>query len=140
MAASLSDQTIACLRYFNSWETPLDKAAYKAWGRLWAAAPDFDTFQRLAPPGSEDRRLFERFLASFEDAGRLIRAGKMREDLFFDSWYELPRAWTLAQPYVPGLRAAADDPRRYVLARARVEPAALAAYHPRADGRRPRHL
>lgn len=111
--ASLSNQTIACLRFFNRWETPLDNEAHKAYGRLRAAAPDFETFQRLGPPGSEDRRLFERHLASFEDAGQLIRAGEMREDLFFDSWYEMPRAWELARPYVLGLRAEQNDQRRY---------------------------
>jgi hypothetical protein len=112
-SASLSDQTIACLRFFNRWETPLDNEAYKAYGRLREAAPDFETFQKLAPPGSRDRGLFERHLASFEDAGRLIRAGEMREDLFFDSWYGLPAAWEVAQPYVLGMRAEQADPRRY---------------------------
>lgn len=106
---SLTDQTIACLQFFNRWETPLDNQALKAYGRLRQAAPDFASFQKLAPPGSDDRRLFERHLACFENAGQLIRAGQMREDLFFDSWYELPRAWVVAQPYVLGLRAEQND-------------------------------
>ena len=113
MNPSLSSQTIACLQFFNRWETPLDNQAHKAYGRLRQAAPDFESFQKLAPPGSEDRRLFERHLASFDDAGRLIRAGEMRQDLFFDSWYELPRAWLVAHPYVLGLRAEQNDPRLY---------------------------
>ncbi len=111
--ASQSAQTIACLHYFNRWETPLDNAAHKAYGRLRQAAPDFETFQKLAPPGSEDRRLFERHLACFEDAGQLIRAGQMRADIFFDSWYELPRAWLVAWPYVLGLRAEQNAPSLY---------------------------
>ena len=113
MRSSLSSQTIACLQFFNRWETPLDQQAHKAYGRLRKAAPDFESFQRLAPPGSEDRRLFERHLASFDNAGQLIRAGQMREDLFFDSWYELPRAWLVAQPYVLGLRAEQNEPQLY---------------------------
>src|SRR5260370_35434662 len=109
MTTSLSSQTIACLQFFNRWETPLDTEAHKAYGRLRQAAPDFEPFQKLAPAGTEDRQLFERHLGSFEEAGRLIRAGQMREDLFFDSWYELPRAWVVAQPYVLGLRAEHND-------------------------------
>lgn len=112
-STTLSHQTIACLHFFNRWETPLDNDAHQAFLRLREAAPDFETFQKLAPPGSRDRGLFERHLASFEDAGRLIRAAEMREDLFFDSWYELPRAWDAAQPYVLGMRAEQADPRRY---------------------------
>ncbi len=111
--ASLSAQTIACLQFFTRWETPLDNQAHKAYIRLRQAAPDFERFARLAPAGSDDRRLFERYLGSFEDAGRLIRAGQMRADLFFDSWYELPRAWVSAQPYVLGLRAERNDPEQY---------------------------
>ena len=110
---SLSDQTIACLQFFNRWETPLDNQAHKAYLRLRQAAPDFATFHKLAPAGSEDRRLFERFLGSFEDAGQLIRAGQMSPDLFFDSWYEMPRAWEGAKPYVLGLRVEHNEPRLF---------------------------
>jgi hypothetical protein len=38
---SLSDQTIACLQFFNRWETPLDHQAHKAYGRIRHDAPDF---------------------------------------------------------------------------------------------------
>lgn len=37
----------------------------------------------------------------------------MREDHFFDAWYELPRAWVVARPYVLGLRAEQNNPRLY---------------------------
>jgi hypothetical protein len=112
-AKSLSEQTIACLEFFPRWETPLDIEAAKAFQRIRQTAPDFETFRKLAPPHSPDRELVERLWASFEDAGQLIQAGQMREDLFFDSWYELPKAWTTAQPYIEGLRAEQGNPALY---------------------------
>ena len=53
MNPSLSSQTIACLQFFNRWETPLDNQAHKAYGRLRQAAPDFESFQKLARPAAK---------------------------------------------------------------------------------------
>ena len=109
----LSTQTIACLKFFQRWETPLDQQAAKLYMRVRYEASDFAAFQRLAPAGSEERALFERFLGSFEEAGQLIREGQMRADLFFDSWYALPAAWHRVQPHVVGLRAEYHTPDLY---------------------------
>ena len=84
-STSSSAQTIACLEFFERWETPLDEEAARFYQRVRREAPDFTTFQRLAPAGSAERALFERFLGSFEEAGQLIHSGQMRADLFFDS-------------------------------------------------------
>ncbi len=111
--ASLAERTVASLNFFSKWETPLDLQAAKVYRGIRSEAPDFDTFKLRAPAGSEDRRMVERFFASFEDAGNLIRAGQMREDLFFDSWYNLPSAWNRAKPYVLGLRAETHNPKLY---------------------------
>jgi hypothetical protein len=112
-STSLSAQTIACLAFFERWETPLDQEAAECYLRVRHEAPDFATFQHLAPAGSAERTLFERFLASFEEAGQLIRAGQMRADLFFDSWYQLPAVWHRVQRYVQGLRAEQSNPHLY---------------------------
>ena len=111
--ASLPAQTIACLEFFERWETPLDEQAAKAYRRIQHEAPDFATFQLLAPAGSSERALFERFLGSFEEAGHLIRTGQMRADLFFDSWYDLAAAWRHTQPHVLGLRAEQNNLHLY---------------------------
>ncbi len=111
--ASLPAQTIACLEFFQRWETPRDQQAAQFYMRVRHEAPDFATFQQLAPAGSAERALFERFLGSFEDAGQLIRTGQMRADLFFDSWYELPGAWRRTQPFVLGLREEYHNPHLY---------------------------
>ncbi len=110
---SLSAQTIACLEFFQRWETPLDEEAARFYQRVRREAPDFAAFQHLAPAGSTERALFERFLGSFEEAGQLIRAGQMRADLFFDSWYGMPAAWHRLQPYVQGLREEQNNPHLY---------------------------
>ena len=111
--ASGASRTIACLQFFERWETPLDQQAANLYVRLRHEAPDFAGFLRMAPAGSEARALFERFVGSFEEAGRLIREGRMREDLFFDSWYALPAAWLRLQPYVLGLRDQYQQPALY---------------------------
>lgn len=108
-----ASQTITCLEFFERWETPLDQEAAKLYTRVRHEAPDFAAFQRLAPAGSEERALFERFLGSFEEAGQLIRNGQMREDLFFDSWYALPAAWHRVQPHVVGLCEEYQQPDLY---------------------------
>ena len=113
VSTSLTAQTIACLEFFERWETPLDQEAHQCYLRVRHEAPDFATFQQLAPAHSAERALFERFLGSFEEAGHLIRAGQMRADLFFDSWYALPQGWHRAQPYVQGLREEQHNPHLY---------------------------
>jgi hypothetical protein len=81
--------------------------------RLRREAPDFKSFQALAPLGSEERQLFDRHLASFEEAAPMIRDGKMNEALFFDAWYGMPEAWNRAKPYVLGMRSEAGNHELY---------------------------
>jgi hypothetical protein len=112
-ASLLPEQTVGYLEFFKRWDTPLDDDAARAFSRLVRGSPDFATFQALAPADSEDRRLFHRHNDSFEEAARLIRAGKMREDLFFDAWYAMPQSWHRARPFVVGMRAEANQPHLY---------------------------
>lgn len=109
----LSEQTVAYLEFFRRWDTPLDDRATVFFSGIVRRSLDFETFQTLAPVGSEERALFTRHLASFEEAATLIRAGRMREDLFFDAWYAMPAAWNKAKPYVLGMRAEGHAPLLY---------------------------
>ena len=111
---SLADPTVGYLEFFHRWDTPLDDEASRMFSNLVRQSADFETFQTAAPAGSEARALFDRHLASFEEAADLIRSGRMREDLFFDAWYAMPQTWLRARPYVLGMRKESDDSRMYV--------------------------
>jgi hypothetical protein len=111
--AAVSDPTVEYLEFFRRWDTPEDDAATRMFSRALRHAPDFRSFQALAPVGSEERRLFVRHLASFEEAGPLIRDGRMNEHLFFEAWYPMPGSWNRAKPYVLGMRSEANDPQLY---------------------------
>ena len=111
--ASDSEQVLGYLNFFHKWDTPEDDAATRMFSRLLRQAPDFKSFQTLAPLDSAERKLFERHLASFEEAGRLIRNGRMRESMFFDAWYEMPNSWNLAKPYVQGMRIESNNTQLY---------------------------
>jgi hypothetical protein len=112
-ASPSAEQTIACLAFFERWETRQDEQAFQLFRRVQRDAPNFLAFQRIAPLHSPERSLFERFLDSFEEAGRLIQDEQMRADLFFENWYELPAAWQRAFPYITVLREESRDPQRY---------------------------
>lgn len=112
-SGSLSAKTIVTLEYFPRWETPLDSAAHKAMIQLAHDCPDFAAFSKIAPAGSELRANLLRFCDCFEDAAGLIRAGRMNESVFFNSWYDVPGYWKKAQPWVLGLRAETANPRLY---------------------------
>ncbi|MGB8648607.1 MAG: DUF4760 domain-containing protein [Anaerolineae bacterium] len=109
----LSGDIVAYLEFYKRWETPLDDEAARCFSRVVRNARDFDEFCRLAPAGSDERRLFERHVDSFEEAAPLIRQGQMREDLFFDAWYAMPQSWDRAQPFVLGMRIEANNLRLY---------------------------
>src|SRR5215813_10646780 len=104
---------VGYLEYFHRWDSPLDDRAHETFVELLKRAPDFEAFRKAAPPGSEQRRLFDRFLANFEDAAALVRAGKMNEDLYFNAWYSTARIWKQLAPYMAGLRQEAKNPRLY---------------------------
>jgi hypothetical protein len=107
------DPTVVYLEFFRRWDTPLDDAATRMFSRLVRLAPDFKAFQVVAPPGSEERQLFERHLASFEEAGPLIRSGQMNENLFFEAWYDTPSSWNKAKAYVLGMRNETSNQQLY---------------------------
>ena len=111
--ATDSEQVVGYLNFFRKWDTPEDDAATRMFSRLLRQAPDFQSFQALAPQDSAERKLFERHLASFEEAGHLIRNGRMHEGMFFDAWYEMPNSWNRAKPYVQGMRIEANNMQLY---------------------------
>lgn len=111
--AGWAEQTVGYLEFFRRWDTPLDDEAARAFSRLVRNSPDFESFQVLAPVGSDDRKLFLRHIDSFEEAAGLIREGRMSEDLFFDAWYEMPGAWNHARPFVLGMRIETGNPALY---------------------------
>ena len=113
VAASAANPVVGYLQFFRRWDTPADDHAAELFSRIVKPAPTWAEVQRLVPRGSETRALFERHLASFEEAADLIRTGRMSEDLFFDAWYAMPGAWTRAQPYVIGMRIDSGNPRLY---------------------------
>ena len=112
-SAALANPTARYLEFFHRWDTPLDDSATRAFSRVVRQATDFKAFTAVAPRGSEERRLFERHLAPFEEAAPLIRSGQMNEDLFFDAWYDTPSSWKRARPYVLGMREEAGDLQLY---------------------------
>ncbi len=92
------------LQFIARWEREEEEAA-EASVRLRKAAPTYAELRAIAPDGSRDWALFLRHFASFEDAATQVRAGNMREDLFFEGWWALPKAWDNVKQYVAGLRA-----------------------------------
>jgi hypothetical protein len=108
--AGPASNVVAFLGFFARWDTPEDDRAAEAFYQLMVKAPDFATFDRLAPQGSVERARFERHLASIDDGARLVRQGRMFEDLFLEGWYAMPAAWDRARPIVTGLRAQRHDP------------------------------
>ena len=110
---SPADQTVTVLEYFPRWETPDDADAHQTVSALARDCPDFLAMQKAAPAGSEKRRLVVRFFDSFEEAGQLIRAGRMNEAIFFDSWYGLPETWNKYRVFVQGLRTESGNPQLY---------------------------
>ena len=93
-ASPAASPILVYLQFFHRWDTPIDDHAAELFSRIVKPAPNWVEFQRLVPAGGERRALFERHLASFEEAAELIRAEKMSEDLFFDAWYSMPASWT----------------------------------------------
>ncbi|GAC1401284.1 MAG: hypothetical protein NVSMB52_15100 [Chloroflexota bacterium] len=113
MVATESAPTVAYLEFFRRWDTPLDDRAVKQFATVVRAAPDYNSFCRLVPTGSQERTLLERFFGSFEEAGRMIAAGEMNENLFFDAWYGMPQTWERAKPYVLYMRQESDNGQLY---------------------------
>jgi hypothetical protein len=108
-----SDQTLECLAYFQRWLTPRDQEAARICARLRRIAPDYASYQREASVDVQVSDALRRLFDAYEDAGRLILAGTMRADLFFDAWHDVPEAWREARPYVLGMRAEAAEPGLY---------------------------
>ncbi|HET7085428.1 MAG TPA: hypothetical protein VFI23_11700 [Rhizomicrobium sp.] len=109
-SAELARNVVAYLDFFARWDTPEDDRAAETFHRLMVQAPDFATFDRLAPQGSVERARFERHLASIDEGARLVRQDGMSRDLFLEGWYAMPAAWDRARPIIFGLRAQRHDP------------------------------
>jgi hypothetical protein len=104
---------VAFIDFYKRWDTPEQDRATETFRKALRDVNDYEAFRRSAPPGSDTRRYFLMHLDSFEDAARLIRAGKLREDLMYEGWYAMPDNWTLAASYVAGIRKETGDAKLY---------------------------
>jgi hypothetical protein len=108
-----ADDARVFFAYDRMWDTPIDDQAEVTLDGLLQTAPDFSAFDRAAPEGSVERARVERVLASYEQAGTLVRAGALSPDLYFDIWSDPAAEWKRVQPWVVGLRSARNEPNLY---------------------------
>lgn len=111
MSSKPCDDVATLLRLYEMATAPHVREA-QAWVLSEFEAPDFDTFQRRYPIGSQEWRRFTDICGMMELFGVLVKHELVRQEIFFDLFGGIELLWEAVAGVIPGMRQAID-PRLY---------------------------